>query len=220
MKILEKQGYHLIILALLLLGIHLFVPDHVFQGSFLGISTHTWFWASIILPIIHQIYVVILWRGELYYQLLSRGFGKYGFFVWSAGFLVLFLSRPFVIIFLAISNQGTLLIPRWLGLVLGIACLPLVIYLLYSVLKYFGIKRALGMDHFHPEEYKELPFVKEGIFRWSSNSMYTFGFLLFWIPGFVWLSTAALISALFSHLYIWAHYFFTEYPDMHFIYRK
>ena len=50
--------------------------------------------------------------------------------------------------------------------------------------------------------------------------MYTFGFLAAWIPGFMWLSSAALLSALFSHLYIWVHYYCTELPDMQHIYRS
>jgi hypothetical protein len=218
MKILEKQGYHLFFLVILISGIKILAPDSVLEGSFLGISTHSWFWASIYIPVIHQIYVLIFWRGELYYQLLTRWFGRYDFLIWSIGFLALLLARPIAILLLAVSNQGTLNIPDWLGWVLGLACLPPVIYLGYSFVKYFGVKRALGIDHFQPEEYRDVPFVNEGIFRWSSNAMYTYAFLLFWIPGFLFLSKAGLVSALFSHLYIWVHYYFTERPDMLFIY--
>jgi len=31
-------------------------------------------------------------------------------------------------------------------------------------------------------------------------------------------SEAALVAALFNHLYIWVHFYFTELPDMKFIY--
>ena len=48
--------------------------------------------------------------------------------------------------------------------------------------------------------------------------MYTFGFLLIWIPGLWFASTAALFAAMFNHLYIWVHYFATERPDMQRIY--
>jgi hypothetical protein len=48
--------------------------------------------------------------------------------------------------------------------------------------------------------------------------MYVFGLLLLWVPGLVAQSSAALGVALFSHAYIWAHYLFTERPDMQQIY--
>jgi len=39
------------------------------------------------------------------------------------------------------------------------------------------------------------------------------------VQGFVFLSKTALLIALFNHLYIWVHYYFTENPDIKFIYR-
>ncbi len=220
MKILEKQGYHILILALLLLGVRFVIGKDDLAGSFLGFSSRGWFWLSILIPVLHQVYVVVLWRAELYYKLMTKWFGNQGFVLWAVGFFILFLARPVLITSLAIANQGTLTIPVWLGLSLGILCLPPVIYLGYSVGKYFGINRALGMDHFQPREYRDKPFVKQGIFRWTPNPMYIFGFLLFWIPGLILFSRAAMVSALFSHLYIWVHYFFTEYPDMQYIYES
>jgi hypothetical protein len=90
---------------------------------------------------------------------------------------------------------------------------------MYSILKYFGVKRAMGIDHFDPA-YRELPMVTEGIFKFTNNAMYTLGFLMFWIPGFIWASKAALLSAAFSHLYIWVHFYTVEKPDMEVIYRE
>jgi hypothetical protein len=219
MKILIKQQYHLITLILLLIGVRLVFRGDYLIGSFLGLTANSWFWISVVIAILHQIYVVILWRAELYYQLLTKWFGASGFFVWGLGFIVLLLARPVSITGLAIANQGTADIPDWLGISLSIICMILLFYLGYSVLKYFGIKRAMGLDHFQPQVYKSLPMVKDGIFRWSSNSMYIFGFLLLWTPGLIFHSRTALLSALFSHLYIWVHYYFTEYPDMQFIYQ-
>jgi len=219
MKVFEKQGYHILILAFLLLGANYLISREDLVGTFLGLSSRGWFWLSIIIPIIHQVYVVLLWRAELYHQLMTRWFGNKGFVYWAIGFFILFLARPVVITGLAIATQYTLQIPVWLGFGLGFLCLLPGIYLGYSIGKYFGIKRALGMDHFQPQEYKDKPFVKGGIFRWTSNPMYIFGFLLFWIPGLILFSKAAIVSALFSHLYIWAHYYFTEYPDMQYIYK-
>ena len=219
MRVLEKQGYHLLSLGLLLSGVYLISQGDFLEGAFLGLSARTWLWLSILAPVIHQVYVVIFWRAELHYQLLTSWFGERAFFIWGLGFMVLFLARPVFIFGLAIANRGTLPIPSWLGISLSVLCIPPVMYLGYSVLKYFGIDRALGRDHFQPRIYRDMPFVKKGIFQWSSNSMYLFGFLLLWVPGLLLLSKAGLLSALFSHLYIWVHYYFTEYPDMKFIYQ-
>jgi len=52
------------------------------------------------------------------------------------------------------------------------------IYLLYSVIRYFGFTRALGADHFD-EKYRMLPLVRRGIFRFTDNGMYTYGFLFY-----------------------------------------
>ena len=91
------------------------------------------------------------------------------------------------------------------------------LYLLYSIRKYFGFKRAYGIDHFD-ESYRNLPFVREGIFRFTGNAMYVFGFLVLWIPGLILFSKAALLAALFNHIYIWVHYYYTELPDIRHIY--
>jgi len=66
MKILEKQGYHLFFLVLLVLGVTVAVRGDVLNGSLWGLSTRTWLWLSILVPVIHQIFVVICWRAELF----------------------------------------------------------------------------------------------------------------------------------------------------------
>ena len=77
--------------------------------------------------------------------------------------------------------------------------------------------RAFGIDHFDAS-YRTRPFVRQGIFRFTSNGMYIFGFFILWVPGLWFASVAALCVALFSHLYIWVHYFSTELPDIRRIY--
>ena len=120
---------------------------------------------------------------------------------------------------LAIANQRTVQIdPAWLNATAVVIAIP-TIYLFYSVSRYFGYRRALGIDHFDPS-YREKPFIRRGIFRLTRNGMYTFGFGAVWLPGLLWGSQAALLSAAFSHLYIWVHYFCTELPDMRRIYPK
>lgn len=219
MRILEKQVYHLLSLIILLSGVYIAAQGDFLEGAYWGLTTRTWLLLSLLIPVLHQVYVVIIWRVELHYQIWSSWFGKRAFFIYGLSFMILFLARPVFIFGLALANRGTVPLPGWLGILLAILCLPPVFYLGYSVLKYFGIERALGMDHFQPQKYREMPFAKMGIFRWSSNPMYLYGFLLMWAPGLLFLSKAALLSALFSHLYIWVHYYFTEYPDMKFIYQ-
>ena len=92
-------------------------------------------------------------------------------------------------------------------------------YLFYSVKRYFGFKRAFGIDHFD-NGYRSMPFEHRGIFRFTRNGMYIYGFLLLWVPAFWWASLAALSVAVFNHLYIWVHYFATELPDIKRIYSE
>ena len=68
--------------------------------------------------------------------------------------------------------------------------------------------------------FESKPLAREGIFRFSGNSMYTFGFLILWIPAISFCSVAAVFSTLFSHLFIWVHYWCVEKPDINRIYGK
>ena len=221
MKLLEKQLFHIIVLILLMVGVHYISQYQDFQtGQYLNISTLNWLWISIAVPIIHQVYALFAWRGQLHYNWMKRIFGEKAFLIWGITFFILFSARPISVIGLAIANRDTIAISTPIRIVLAVLCTPPVIYLAYSIHKYFSIERALGIDHFEPEESKIRPFVREGIFRWTPNAMYKFGFLALWIPGLLLLSRTALLSALFSHLYIWAHFYFTELPDMHHIYGR
>jgi hypothetical protein len=217
-KILDKQGWHLLVAAIFSAGVWLAAGRMDLLGTALGLSTGGWLILAVILPIIHQFYVVTLWRGELYYQWLSKKFGERAFRIWAIGFMVLFLSRPITILGLGAADRGSQPIPLWLNIPLIVACILICLYMAYSFVKFFGVKRALGMDHFDPDLYRDLPFVREGIFKWSSNAMYTYAFLALWLIGLIFQSRAALLGALFNHLFIWAHYFFTELPDIKSIY--
>ncbi len=75
----------------------------------------------------------------------------------------------------------------------------------------------MGIDHFD-KSYRDRPFVREGIFRFTRNSMYVFGLLILWIPGLLYASKAALLIALFNHVYVLVHYHCTERPVMRRIY--
>ncbi|MHA2099643.1 MAG: methyltransferase [Candidatus Kariarchaeaceae archaeon] len=219
MKIFEKQIQHLTLLIILLIGIKSYISDSLLNGSFLDIETSTWLLLAVIIPILHQVYVWFVWRTELHYSLFSKWLGKNAFNIYATGFIILFVSRIFFIIVLAISNSNSINFNSTISIILSILLLIPSLYLFYSVIKYFGFKRAFGIDHFD-SSYSKMPFVREGIFRFTDNAMYVYGFFIAWIPGVLFHSGAAILVALFSHIYIWVHYYFTELPDIRRIYGR
>jgi len=217
MNIFDKQIYHYIALILLVFGVYALADDSALLGQLWGVSTCTWLWFSVAVPILHQAYVWFAWRGQLKYSLISRIFGESGFKVYTFGFSVLFSSRLIFIILLSLSNKNSIALSPGFSYALSIVFTLLSGYLFYSVRTYFGFKRAFGIDHFD-DSHRHLPFVREGIFKYTSNAMYTFGFLILWVPGLVFYSKAALLAAGFNHIYIWVHYDTTELPDIRYIY--
>ena len=214
-KIFEYQIWHLVSLIALIVAINLYLtvnPETV-SGSLWGISTQTWFWLAILIPVIHQVYVWLIWRLELYQHTFTSRFGlKRSFALYAIGFSLLFVGRLIAIIILAYSNKNTLLVNPLLPYAFAALISPLVIYLFYSVKRYFTIERAYGIDHFD-KDYTE-PYVKQGIFKYTDNGMYVLGLMILYLPGLLLLSKAAILAALFNHVYIWVHYYFTERPDM------
>jgi len=220
MKILKHQFWHFLCLAVLLFAVYVYAQqrENFYVGKLLWLGTKYWVLIAILSAVIHQVYVVISWRAELYYKSFSNRFGTKGFKIFKIVFAILILSRPITILILAIANAQTINMSTTSSyLISGFLLIPSV-YLHYSVRKYFGIDRAFGIDHFDPKTARNTPFVKKGIFKYTSNAMYVFGFFVLWIPGVLLQSEAALILALFHHLYIWVHYYFTELPDIKFIY--
>ena len=218
MKFFERQLEHLISLIVLVFAAYWASrAEGVLSGSLYGLDTAFWFWLAIAIPIAHQVFVWIAWRAELGYSTITRTFGDRGFIYYSVVFMLLLVARPIAIAFLAVSNQGSLQTdPRVLNSIALVLLVP-ILYLFYSLVKYFGVKRALGIDHFDAG-YLEKPLVRKGIFKYANNSMYVFGLLILWLPGLLLASKAALLAALFGHVYIWVHYFTVELPDMRYIY--
>jgi protein-S-isoprenylcysteine O-methyltransferase Ste14 len=218
MKFFDRQLEHLISLIVLVFAVYWASRAEDFlSGSLYGLDTAIWFWLAIAIPIAHQVFVWITWRAELQYSTITRTFGDRGFIYYSVVFMLLLVARPIAITFLAVSNQGSLQTdPRALNII-ALALLVPILYLFYSLVRYFGLKRALGIDHFDPG-YREKPLVRKGIFKYVNNSMYIFGLLILWLPGLLLASKAALLAALFGHVYIWVHYFTVELPDMRYIY--
>ena len=214
----KGQLLHLLLLVVLLVVVGLLVKFLPLQnGQYLGISTQTWFIVALAVPIIHQIYVWLVWRSDLCFGAVSGKLGPIGFLIYQAIFVVLLLSRPLTLTLLAISDHDTVNIPLVARIAASVLLFLPATYTLYSVARYFGMARACGIDHFD-SSYRNLPMVREGIFRFTSNAMYMFGFLLLWAIAVIGASWAALVVAMFSHAYIWVHYFCTEKPDMRLIY--
>lgn len=218
----KNQIKHLVFLFIALWFISFICYNYpgFLKGNLWGISTKIWLYIAIASPIIHQVYVFICWYLELYHQSITKTFGKSGFTYYKIGFAILIISRPISIALLAISNANTLdVYPVFSYLVAIILLIPSV-YLFYSVKKYFGMDRAFGIDHFEPEKAKSYPLIKKGIYKYTSNGMYVYGFFMLWVIAILFRSRAALLIAAFNHLYIWVHYFYTEKPDMDYIYCK
>jgi len=219
--IFQYQTLHLVLLLILLalVTIYLSFNSQVLFGSYWGISATTWFWLAIAVPITHQTYVMLVWRFELYQRTFSKRWGiAKAFKYYTLGFSILFASRLISIIFLALSTQDSWDTSPILAYTLAAIITPLAIYLFYSVKRYFTMARAYGVDHFDPNYHE--PYVKQGIFKYTDNGMYVFGLMILYLPGLLLFSKAALLVALFNHIYIWVHFYCTEKPDMLKIYGK
>ncbi len=193
--------------------------ESLLDGSLFELSTYAWLWIAVLTPIVHQIYVFLAWRFELYTNVFTKKCGlEKAFKSYSIGFAILFVFRLISIIFLAYSNENSLKVDPMYTYAIAAIITPFVIYLFYSVKKYFTIQRAYGIDHFDKEY--NVPYVKKGIFKYTNNGMYVFGLAILYLPGLLLLSKAAILVALFNHAYIWVHYYTTEQPDMKFIYGK
>ena len=217
----KVQALHTLLLAALL-GVAWQLHTIVTASSprtLLGLGANGWFVVAIGVPIIHQSFVWYAWRSELCYSRLSRWWGNRAFSVYHVIFQFLFWSRPLTLAALAYVDRGSLPFSAETRVVLSLLLAAPALYTAYSVLRYFGFRRAAGADHFDPR-FRQLPLVRDGIFRYVTNSMYVFAFLFFWIIALVAASSQALIVAGFSHAYIWVHYFCTERPDMRVIYGK
>lgn len=172
------------------------------------------FWLTISVPIAHQVYVWLTWRIELKSQAVTNSIGMK---IYLVIFFILLISRPITFLFLAWADRESLGLEMVLRTIISMAFLLPAIYAMYSVIKFFGFVRAAGADHFD-EKYRNMPLVKKGMFKYSSNSMYVFAFLMFWGIAIAFDSKAALLAGAFSHAYIWVHYWATEKPDMTYLY--
>ena len=165
------------------------------------------------IPLVHQIYVWICWRSELCWKSVSNSIGFKGYFII---FLILIISRLSAIV-LCFVDYASLYKPGLIAWALSIIVFIPGIYTMYSVKKYFGFVRAAGADHFDPK-YRDMPFEKRGIFKWSSNAMYTYAIAIPFSFAIATGSQSMFIISIYSYIAIWLHYFCTEREDFKVIY--
>jgi len=206
------QLSHLLLLAALVPGVFALALPTLDGGEWLGVDERLWFLAGVLVPVVQQVAVALVWRGQLSRSIVTRVFGDAGFVLWGAVFFPLLVARPLALIGLGVADAGSLAIDTSLSLIVGALLLVPAVWTMHSVTKYFGFARALGGDHFF-ERHRSLPMVRGGAFAWSSNAMYGLGFLGLWGVAFICRSQAALAVALFQHAYIWVHWYCTEQPD-------
>ena len=185
------------------------------SNVFLGISVKNWFLFSMMTPLIHQSYVWLCWRSELCWKIISR---TIGFKVYVIIFFILAILR-LSSIGLCFADYGSWFTPGWMAWIVAILIFVPFVYTIYSIKKYFGFLRATGKDHFDPS-YKNIPFEKRGIFKWSSNAMYTFAVAVFFGFAISAGSKAMFVFAAYSYIGTWLHYFCTEKEDFKVIYGK
>jgi hypothetical protein len=213
----KRQQWHLAALLILLPLAWAFAAKALNTGTWLGLQDQIWFWLAIGAAIGHQVLVWVGWRSQLGWSVFSRLFGRYDLLAWGILFMPLLIARPILVVCLAIASRGSLDLPIPLSVGLGLVLLIPALYTIWSVVRYFGIVRAMGGDHFRTH-YRTMPLVRQGAFAWSSNAMYTFAFLSLWSIALLIGSQAALSLALFQHAYIWVHFYCTEAPDMELLY--
>ena len=165
-------------------------------------------------PFLHQVFVWLCWRSELCWKTINN---TIGFKAYAIIFFIFLTIRPLFGIGLAFVDYGTWFTPGWIEWTISLIIFIPFIYTMYSVKKYFGFMRATGIDHFDPS-YKDMPFERRGIFKWSSNAMYTFAIAIFFGFAFSTGSKAMFIFAAYTYIGAWLHYFCTEKEDYKVIY--
>ena len=182
-------------------------------NTFLGISALGWFIIAMSVPIIHQAYVWICWRSELCWQSISNSIGFKGYVII---FFILIISRLSAIV-LCFVDYGSLYKPGIFAWIISIILFIPGVYTMYSVKKYFGFLRAAGADHFDPK-YRNMPFEKRGIFKWSPNAMYVFAIGIPFAFAVATGSQSMFVVATYTYISVWLHYFCTEKEDFKIIY--
>lgn len=216
-EIFRGQIQHAMIAVLLTVGTCSLLTSP--EGNLLWISPICWAYGAIVVALFHQSMVAVVFRLQLHLNIMVRMFGDNALKIWGVMFLPYLLARPLLLLMAGLADTGSLGGSRSLQLIVGTLLMLPAIWGMHSVIKYFTINRALGGDHFY-DKYANMPMVTEGIFKYSSNAMYSFVFLGLWGIALLTGSWNALVLALFNQAYIWVHMYCTEDPDMRIIYAK
>jgi len=190
-----------------------FVDFNNNTNTFIGINTSSWFMIAMSMPLIHQAYVWICWRSELCWKSISNTIGFKGYVII---FFILIILRLSAIV-LCFVDHGSLYTPGWFAWIIALILFIPGAYTMYSVKKYFGFLRATGADHFDPK-YRDMPFEKRGIFKWSSNAMYVFAIGMPFSFAVATGSQSMFIVAIYTYICVWLHYFCSEKEDFKYIY--
>ena len=182
-------------------------------NTFIGVSASGWFLIAMSVPIIHQAYVWICWRSELCWQSISKTIRFKGYVII---FFILIISRLSAIV-LCFLDYGSLYTPGLFAWSLAVIIFIPGAYTMYSVKKYFGFLRAAGADHFD-SQYRDMPFERRGIFKWTPNAMYVFAIAIPFSFAIATGSQSMFIVSIYTYISIWLHYFCTEKEDFKVIY--
>ena len=184
-------------------------------NTFINLGAFGWFIIAMTIPLIHQAYVWVCWRSELCWKSISSTIGFEGYVII---FFVLIISRLSAIV-LCFVDYGSLYTPGWFAWSLAVIIFIPGIYTMYSVKKYFGFLRAAGADHFDLK-YRNMPFERRGIFKWSPNAMYVFAIGIPFGFAIATGSQSMFVVSIYTYISIWLHYFCTEKEDFKVIYRN
>ena len=183
------------------------------SNIFLGINSKNWFLFSMLTPLLHQGYVWLCWRSELCWKTISK---TIGFKCYVLIFFIIAIFRLFSV-GLCFADYGTWFTPNWIAWSVSVLIFMPFVYTIYSIKKYFGFMRATGIDHFDPK-YRDLPFEKKGIFKWTPNAMYVFAMGIPFGFAIATGSQSMFIVSFYTYISIWLHYFCTEKEDFKVIY--
>lgn len=214
---LKRQFIHLLSLIIFAILIWLFTESALSSGNWAGQTDRAWLILGILVFCLHQLIVSLVFRLQLGKALFTRIFGRLDLIIWGIIFFPFLAARPFTVMAVSRASQNSLNLNILFTRLLAISLLIPALYTLWSVLRYFGLIRALGGDHFRVK-YREMGLVKEGIFKYTDNAMYKFAFLLLWAIALFYRSYPALILVIFQHISIWVFYYCIEKPDLDLIY--
>lgn len=211
------QFEHLLLVLVLVPGVLYLLEPHLVGRSFGPLSDRGWAYLLVGLVVAHQVIVWLVWRMQLCFGTLSRLFGEADLVVWGLVFFPFLAARVALLVLVGRIDFRSLGWLRPIEIGLGVFLLVPALYTSWSVIRHFGLVRALGADHFRAR-YLDESLVREGVFRYSTNGMYTYGFAGLWALALFLSSRAALALALFQHAYIWVHMYCTERPDLEVLY--